>query len=231
MKRLEFNYTCGHGSRIISHFRVIAVASALCVSASVASAQSNDEEPHFTFNVGGGLTTITGRDAGKLDHGGNVQAGAGYFFNRYLGVTGNFMFSQLGITRTELNLLNEPDGNARTYSVTVDPTFRLPLPGGASLYVLAGGGYLRRTVEFTQPILAQTFIFDPWWGLFGPAVVPANQVLGSVSSNSGAIDAGAGINIPLPRTRLHFYIESRYVHGFTSNTNTAIVPIVFGIRM
>jgi hypothetical protein len=45
MKRLEFNYTCGHGSRIISHFQVIAVASALCVSASVGSAQSNDEEP------------------------------------------------------------------------------------------------------------------------------------------------------------------------------------------
>jgi len=36
------------------------------------------------------------------------------------------MFNQLGITRSELNTLNQPDGGARVYSLTVDPTFRLP---------------------------------------------------------------------------------------------------------
>jgi len=98
-----------------------------------------------------------------------------------------------------------------------------------SAYAL--GGFLRRTVEFTQPTLAQTFICVPWWGFFGPALISANQILGSVTSNSGAFNTGAGVNIPLPRTRLHLFIEARYVHGFTSNTNTSILPIVFGIRM
>jgi hypothetical protein len=211
-------------------FSIIGISLALCLSTSRAFAQEDDEDHHFTFNVGGGLTTIVGRDAGKLDHGGNVQAGAGYYFNRWFGITGNFMFSQLGITGKELAILNEPDGNARTYSFTVDPTVRLKLRGGVSVYALAGGGYLRRTVEFTQPVLAQTYVFDPWWGFFGSAFVPANQILGSVSSNSGAFDTGAGMNFPLPRTRFHLFIEARYFHGFTSNTNTAIVPIVFGIR-
>jgi opacity protein-like surface antigen len=198
--------------------------------AGIMCAQNDEDGHHFTFNVGGGLTTITGRDAGKLDHGGNVQVGGGYFFNRYFGVTGNFQFNQLGITRSELNLLNQPDGNARVYSVTADPTLRLPLGGGANVYVLAGGGYLRRTVEFTQPTLAQTFIFDPWWGFFGSALVPVNQVLGTVRSDSGAYNVGGGINVPLPITKLHFYIEARYLHGFTSNSNTTVVPIIFGIR-
>jgi hypothetical protein len=55
-----------------------------------------------------------------LDHGGNFQVGAGYYFNRFFGVTGNFMFNQLGITGSELVRLNVPDGNARVYTFTVD---------------------------------------------------------------------------------------------------------------
>jgi opacity protein-like surface antigen len=204
----------------------------LLLVGSTATSFAQDEalDHPFTIHVGGGFTAITGHDAGRLDHGGNFQAGGGHFFNHYLGITGSFLFNQLGITRQELNRLNQPDGNARVYMVTVDPTLRLPLPHGINVYVLAGGGYLRRTVEFTRPTLAQTVIFDPWWGYFGSALVPVNQILGSVTSNSGAFDAGAGVNLPLPRTELKLYVESRYVHGFTSNSNTTIVPITAGIR-
>jgi hypothetical protein len=193
--------------------------------------QSDESADHpITFHVGGGFTAITGRDAGKLDHGGNFEVGAGHFFNRYFGVTGTFMFNQLGITGRELALLNEPDGNARTYTVTVDPTLRIPMRHGWNAYVLAGGGYMRRTVQFTQPTVAQTFVFDPWWGYVGPALVPVNQILGTFTSNSGVFNIGGGINFPLARTRSHLFIESRYVHGFTSNSNTMLVPINFGFR-
>jgi len=197
---------------------------------SIVYAQTEDAFHHFTLSAGGGLTTITGNDAGKLDHGGNLQLNGGYFFNRYLGITGNFMFSNLGITGTELNSLNVPDGSARVYSVTADPTVRMALGHGFSAYALAGGGYMRRTVEFTQPTFARTIIFDPWWGYFGPALVPVNQVLGSVINTSGAFDVGGGINIPLRRTQLHVFIEARYFKGFTSNTDTTVVPITVGFR-
>jgi len=195
-----------------------------------ALAQTDSELHPFTFNVGGGFTAITGYDAGKLDHGGNFQAGAGFTFNRHFSVTGNFMFNSLGITGSELATLNEPDGNARVYTFTVDPTLRFPLGHGVSAYLLAGGGYLLRTVEFTQPTLAQTFIFAPWWGYVGPGLVPVNQILGSISSNAGTYDLGGGLNFRLPRTGLHMYLESRYFHGFTPASNTTIVPITVGIR-
>jgi len=221
-----------HQSRLIkTHFSVcrgLLIATLLLVLANRSFAQ--DEDHGFTVNVGGGLTTITGRDAGRLDHGGNLQVGAGYNFNRFFGITGNFMFNQLGITGSELVRLNVPDGNARAYTFTVDPTLRLPLGQNWSVYVLAGGGYLRRTIEFTQPTVAQTIIFDPWWGYLGPALVPVNQILGSVTSNAGAFDVGAGVNIPLPVPRLHLFVESRYIHGFTDKSNTIIVPITVGIR-
>jgi hypothetical protein len=88
---------------------------------------AQEEEHHFSASVGGGFTGINGDDSGKLDHGGNVQVGAGYFFNRYFGITGNFMFNGLGVTRAELNRLNQLDGNARVYTFTADPTVRFRL--------------------------------------------------------------------------------------------------------
>lgn len=68
---------------------------------------------------------------------------------------------------------------------------RLPLGRGFSTYALAGGGYLRRRAEFTQPTWARTFIFDPLWNYFGPALVPVDVVLGKTINNSGAFDLEA----------------------------------------
>lgn len=198
------------------------VRAGLCATflAVLTSPSLAQDESHFTANIGGGLTAITGRDAGKLDHGGNLQVGAGYHFNRFFGITGNFMFHQLGITGSELLRLNVPDGNGRVYTFTVDPTLRLPLAQNWSAYVLVGGGYLRRTVDFTRPTVAETFIFDPWWGYFGPALIPVNQILGSVTSDAGAFNVGGGINIPLPAPRLHLFLEARVISMALRTTAT-----------
>lgn len=213
--------------------RMLACPTGLCFALSFGFASlciAQEEDHHFSASVGAGFTGIAGSDAGKLDHGGNIQVGAGYFFNRYFGVTGNFMFNWLGITRSELNLLNQPDGNARVYTFTADPTVRFRLGSRANVYFLAGGGYFRRTVQFTQPTLAATTVFDPWWGYFGPALISVNQVLGSVSSNSGAVDVGGGLNIRPAKSGPYLYVESRYIHGFTSNSDTSVVPLTVGIR-
>jgi hypothetical protein len=89
---------------------------------------------------------------------------------------------------------------------------------------------MRRTVQFTQPTLATTIIFDPWWGYYGPGFVAANQVLGSVTRDAGVWDVGAGWNFGLPRTSLKMYLEARFYDGQTEATHTTIVPITLGIR-
>ena len=119
MKQLRFEDLIGGSSRFI--LPAVGICLALCLSASPTFAQNGDEDHHFTLNVGGGLTTITGRDAGKLDHGGNVQGWRRHsLFNRYLGMTGNFNFRPVCRIHParNWNLLNEPDGNARTYTFT-----------------------------------------------------------------------------------------------------------------
>jgi len=185
---------------------------------------------HLTIYGGGGYTSVTGSVSSRLDGGGNFQVGAGYKFNPIFSINGTFNFDQLGITRRALNEANEPDGNARVYTFTVDPKITVPLGKGFSAYVLAGGGWLRRTVEYTQPTLAATYLFDPWFGYYGPVYIPANQVLGSFSQNAGVWDAGGGINVPLPRTGLKLYVEARYYEGLTNNTHTTVVPFTVGLR-
>jgi opacity protein-like surface antigen len=215
--------------RVSKLFRV-GLISAVGLAGLAEASFAQTEYHHLTWNVGGGFTATTGRISDRLDNGGNVQAGAGFNFNQYIGVLGTFSFQGLGVTRSALNALNEPDGNARLYTLTIDPTLRIPLKGGATAYLLAGGGWMRRTVEFTQPSLASTIVFDPWFGYFGPALVPTNTILGSVSENAGVYDVGAGLNFPLPRTSVKLYLEGRFYEGLTNGTHTTVVPITFGIR-
>ena len=185
---------------------------------------------HLTFNVGGGYTAATPNIATDFDRGGNLQAGVGLNVTHHLGVQGTFMFNGLGISRTALNRAGQPDGFARVYSFTIDPKITLWSTEDASFYVLGGGGWMRRTVEFTQPTLVGTVIFDPWFGYFGPALVPTNQVLGSITEDTGTWDVGTGLNFRVPRMPVNFYLEGRFLAGLTNGRHTNIAPITFGIR-
>jgi hypothetical protein len=190
----------------------------------------DDEYKRLTFNVGGGYTGTVGQSSGRLDRGGHLQVGAGFNFNQYLGILGTFQLHQTGVTGSALRLADQPDGRSHIYNVTVDPVVRFRVGGRTRAYFLAGGGWLRRTVDFTKPTLAQTVVFDPWWGYFGPAVIPVNQILGSYTSDAGAWDAGGGLDVPLGNRSAKVYVEARYIRAFTAGTDTEIVPITVGFR-
>lgn len=209
------------------HMKYKFAAFALLAFAFTANAQ--DEFHRFTFNVGGGYTTAVQNTTSHFDQGGNVQAGAGVNINRWLGVNGTFMFNGIGLTRSAITAAGVPDGNAKVYSFTVDPKIRFPFRNGTSFYILGGGGWMRRTVDFTEPAVASTYFFDPFFGYY-PGYVSGSQTIGSVSQNAGAWDAGAGMNFTFPRTNWKMYIEARYLDGMTSSTHTKLVPITFGIR-
>lgn len=213
--------------RVSKLFNIFPLAACLLGLATLSPAQS--EYHHLTFNVGAGFTAVTSPISNRLDHGGNIEGGLGFNLNSYLGVLGTFSYQGLGITRSALNAVNEPDGSARVFTLTIDPKISIPIHGH-SFYVMGGGGWLRRTVEFTQPTLATTIVFDPWWGYFGPALVPVNQVLGTVTDNAGVWDIGGGMNFALPNTSWKLYLQARYYNGMTTGRHTTFVPITLGFR-
>jgi opacity protein-like surface antigen len=198
---------------------------------SMALGQPEESFHHLTISLGAGLTTIAGTIAGTLDHGGNVQMNGGYFLNRHFGITGNFMWSNLGITRAALDSVNEPDGKANVYAVTADPTVRWPLGHGFTAYALGGAGYLRQNVTFTMPVVVDTYqhIFHTFRHSYHEPSA-RDIVLATIVSNSGGFDVGGGINMPWPGMTVKVFVEARYFKGFTSNADTSVVPITFGIR-
>lgn len=172
----------------------------------------------------------TGRIANDLDWGGTFQAAGGLNLNQYLGVLGTFSFSDRGLTNSALNQVSAPGGYGHIFTFTIDPKISFPV-GRGSFYVLGGGGWMRRTIVFTQPVLASTFVYAPWWGYIGPAYFTTNQVLGSFSENVGTWDIGGGFNIPLPRsTNWKLYVEARYYDGLSNGTHTTVVPVTLGLR-
>jgi hypothetical protein len=115
-------------------------------------------------------------------------------------------------------------------SLTVGPRIHFPIASNVRGYVAGGAGWYRRTVEFTQPTLAVVDIIDPWWGYLGSEIVPANQVLGSVSNNAWGVNGGGGVSVVIGHSGAELFAEVRYHYAHTSPTTTSIVPVSFGIR-
>ena len=185
----------------------------------------------FTFHIGGGFTEPVRKTDGRLDTGFNIMTGAGVNFTPAFGLVGEFGYNELGLSTSSLLAAGVPNGDARIYSVTLNPIVRFNPSGRFDAYVTGGGGYYRRTVEFTEPTVTTVTAFDPFYGVFFPAVVPANAVLGSFSQNKGGWNVGGGFSIRLGGdTQTKFFAETRYHYLYTTPVRTSVLPVTFGLR-
>jgi opacity protein-like surface antigen len=208
--------------------RVFTAGCALALCLGTASFAQNTNK--FAFSVGGGFTEPAKQTDGRFDTGFNVGAGAGYNFHPNFGVMADFGFNHLGVSSRTLNSIGVPDGSGRIYSVTLNPVIRFNPKGRFDAYVTGGGGYYRRTVEFTQPGVQTVTAFDPFYGFY-PANIATNVVLGSFTQNKGGLDIGGGVSMRLRGdSNLKFFAEARYHYIFTSPIRTTVLPVTFGLR-
>ena len=96
--------------------------------------------------------------------------------------------------------------------------------------MIGGGGLYTRTVEFTRPTTAAVPFFDPWFGFFGTAFIPANRVIGTVTRHAGGWNAGGGLTFGIGHGGAKFYTEARYHWAGTEGRPIQIVPVTFGLR-
>ncbi len=198
---------------------------ALCSLALPAFAQS-----HWTGYVGGGFAEPV-KDLGtRLNVGWNAAAGVG-LSGQHLGIMLDASFNHFGINDTSLNRVGVAGGSTRVWGFTLDPIVHLaPKDGPMDVYVTGGGGVYYRTVQFTQPGITTVTAFDPWFGVFYPANVASNIVVGSYSVAKPGVDFGAGMSFRLGASHAKLFAEARYHHMFTNNIDTTYVPVTFGIR-
>ena len=188
------------------------------------------QERGFTGSVGGGFTPVTGNLSNHLNNGWNVRASGGYNFNPHFSTDLEFTWNGLGVNDNVLSEAQVPGGNAHVWSLTLDPRLRLNPGHGVDPYLVGAVGYYRRTVQFTQPTLQPTLNFDPFFGFF-QGLIPANQVLGSITRSGMGGGAGAGFEIHLGSlSHARLFTEARYEYANTGNVPTRMVPVTFGIR-
>lgn len=184
----------------------------------------------LTFGAGVGFTSPVRWSEDRLDTGFNFTANGGLNLKPRIGAKLEFGYNQLGLASSVLQAVGVPSGSARVYSLTLNPEIRVNPRGRFDEYLTFGGGYYRRTVEFTEPTVALFTGFDPFYGVFVPVGVPVQQVLGYYSQNKGGLNVGGGVTIRFREdSRAKFFAESKYHYIFT-NGRTTLLPVTFGIR-
>lgn len=207
------------------------IAALLCAAGLFAGSAAAQNTSPFSFNIGGGFTEPAYHTGDRLDRGFNLNAGVGFNFVPQFGLNAEFGYNQLGVNAASLLTAGAPDGMARIYSATLNPMIRFNPHGRFDMYLTGGGGYYRRTVEFTQPAIGNITVFDPFFGGFFNAPVQTNQVIGSFVQNKMGWNAGAGVTFRVKAdSNAKFYAESRYHYIYTTPRRTTVLPVTFGFR-
>ncbi|HVZ22209.1 MAG TPA: hypothetical protein VG871_14155 [Vicinamibacterales bacterium] len=204
---------------------VVAVSLVCLLSITQARAETN-----WSVDLGVGASATVGDISSRLRTGWDVDLRGGPAFDNGFGLFGEFTFNHLGVRDSVLQQLQVPNGTGRVFSLTAGPIWRFPIARMLHGYVLGSLGWYRRTVEFTAPTVGVIDVVDPWWGYIGPVVVPANQVLGSVSEDAFGANAGGGLLFPFGDSGASAFVEVRYHYARTTPTATTLVPVSFGLR-
>lgn len=184
-------------------------------------------QARFTGFVGGGPGFPLNPIAGHTDMGWNVSAGGG-ITNNHVGLMLDFTYNHFGVNSNSLAQVGAPDGRTNIWAFTLDPIIHVTQEGPAAVYVTGGGGIYHREVNFSQPAVASTTFFDPWFGFY-PALVSTNQVLASYGVYKGGVDGGIGMSFKLGSSRAKLFAEARYHYMFTQR-GTSFIPVTIGLR-
>ena len=169
-----------------------------------------------------------------------TTVGAGYNFNRYNAIIGEFLWNRLYPTpevlapvRLALNSANV-NGHANLYALTANYRFEVR---GQKLgaYFIAGGGVYHRNASLTQQVPSGTATTcTPAWGWWGfscsSGVVTTDVTLAASGSTAYGANGGIGFTVKVGEPRYRMYVEARYHYAPNARINTQIIPITMGIR-
>lgn len=197
-------------------------------------AWAQEEAPHYTFNIGGGIGFPQGSVSDFANSGGNFVVGGGVNAGPALGFNSEFMWHDLPPKTSVVAATGAPDGAARLYSVTGNILLHSQEKMKFGGYAIGGIGWYHRSWELTHPSLAIGTTCLPsylWWGVVcGNGLVESTTKLAGNSSDAFGWNAGAGVTYRLGESHAKIYAEARWHFAYTSGVNTRIIPLTFGFR-
>jgi opacity protein-like surface antigen len=210
------------------------------------AAQENPEDestsrrkarPHdyrnWTFNVGIGANLGSGTTKTFVRGGGAVgTAGAARNYSKYFGFRLDFLWANLPLRASALQLAQAPTGTDYVYGLTLNPVFNIPIGKKYSAYALIGPAFYRRTGKLDSSTVVpgtECNAFWTWWGTCFGGSVPLNKNFLSTSQNEFGLDYGGGVARKVTQ-RIEVYGELRYLHGKHNGITTDLRPITIGVR-
>jgi hypothetical protein len=179
----------------------------------------------WSFKLAGGYATPMSTYGDVLNGGWQGQIGVGYSpGSGRAGLTLEYNRSWNDVDDAFLRGLGIQDGQSRFWSVTLNGVVRMG-SGNIQPYLIGGGGWYHRTVDFYGGTVAVPVV-DPWWGTIG--VVPAQTVLGSVGDDAVGVNGGLGLLFRLGDEGSAVFLEGRYHYAWTDAVDSEVLPVVLG---
>ena len=188
---------------------------------------------NWTFNVGVGVGLPSGTTRTYVKGGGAVgTAGVARNFSRYFGLRADFLYANLPLRSSALELAQAPGSRSQVYGITVDPIINIPVTKLYSGYLLFGPGFYHRSGKLDSTTVVPGSScngFFQWWGSCLDGIIPLNRNVLNSSQNALGFNFGGGVARKI-RGNLEVYGEFRYEHAKHNGVTTDVRPITIGVR-
>jgi opacity protein-like surface antigen len=194
-------------------------------------------KPHlyknWTFNVGAGAN-VDGGTTKTFVRGGGVDGtiGVARNANRFLGLRADFMFANLPLRASTLELAQATGATSYALAFTLDPIINIPVTKLYGGYVLVGPNYIHRSGSLNSDTAVPGSACNPfwsWWGSCANVSIPLSGSFVNSSQNEFGYNFGGGVWRKTP-SGVELYLEYRFMHGSNSGVTTDIRPITVGVR-
>jgi len=203
-----------------------------------------DGSTKYAFEVGGGFAAPAGSTSNYNTLSYKFSVGGGLNFNKNFGVLLQYDYDHFSVSSAVLSRMAsfysaaniDPtglDGNTHLWSLTVNPIISFQGAGRTGAYVVFGGGYYRKTTNFTLP--TSGCYYDYY-------VVTSNQTFDRYTNGAFGGNGGIGITYKLSDfSSNRLFAEARYVwvnnnsdssnSGYPPNAyRTGYFPVTVGLR-
>ena len=195
------------------------------------------ERPHdyknWTFNVGAGANVDSGTTKTFVRGGGFLgAAGVARNANKYLGLRADFIFANLPLRDSTLQLAQATGATSYVYAVTLDPIINIPVTKKYSGYFLIGPGFYHRSGKLDSSSVVPGSgcnAFWTWWGACSNVSIPLSGKFLNSSQNEFGLNFGGGVARKVP-SGVEIYAEYRFMHGSHNGITTDFRPITIGLR-
>jgi len=188
---------------------------------------------NWTYNVGAGANLDSGTTKTFVRGGGVVgTAGVARNANKYLGLRADFIFANLPLRDSTLELAQASGATSYFLGVTLDPVLNFSVTSKYGGYVLFGPAFFHRSGSLDSDTTvpgSPCNSFWTWWGTCFNSSLPLSGKFVDTSQNQFGYNFGGGVTRKMP-SGVELYAEYRFTHGSHNGITTDVRPITIGVR-